>query len=78
VLILYRAFGSVYKAKYKPTGQIVAVKKIELEEEKDADEVFQEIKILKSCNSDFIVGYFGTFKESEKCYWVYNYFLTNL
>jgi serine/threonine protein kinase len=70
IFTLNSAFGSVHKAIYKPTGKVVAVKKLELDEEQD---IVSEIKILKSCNSEFVVEYFGTFKEvdKDKCYWVY-------
>eukprot|EP00026_Physarum_polycephalum_P002486 Phypoly_transcript_02493.p1 GENE.Phypoly_transcript_02493~~Phypoly_transcript_02493.p1 ORF type:complete len:590 (+),score=110.69 Phypoly_transcript_02493:1010-2779(+) len=47
--------GSVYKAVHKETGQIVALKKVAVE---DIDDVIQEITIMKNCESPFVIRYF--------------------
>jgi serine/threonine protein kinase len=71
VICITSAFGSVYRGKNKKTGVIAAIKKIELQEEEDAIDVLKEIEILDSCDFETIVKYYGTYKESMKCYWVF-------
>jgi len=47
--------GSVYKAVHKETGQVVALKKVAVE---DMDDVIQEINIMKNCESPNVIRYF--------------------
>ena len=51
------SYGSVFKAVDTRDGQLVAVKILEIGE--DAEDLMQEIRILKNCNSRFIVSYKG-------------------
>jgi len=64
------SFGAVFRAKYKPTSAIVAVKIIPNANDSDTDKMMSEIDILSRCDSPFIVDYMGCFvtppgKKSE-------------
>ena len=59
-----RSYGSVFKAVHVNTNRVVAIKIIPVESNMSA--LMQEIKILKSCKSDFIVSYYGSYyKEGD-------------
>ncbi|KAH7831074.1 putative STE20-like serine/threonine-protein kinase [Monocercomonoides exilis] len=64
------AYGSVYRARMKASGEIVAVKKLQFEDEDEVSDVLKEIIILEQCHSDAIVGYRGTWRESETCIYI--------
>jgi len=64
------AYGSVHKALMKTTGQLVAIKKIQFDDEEDMKDVFKEISIMSTCHSPQIVGYIGTYRETETCLWI--------
>jgi serine/threonine-protein kinase 24/25/MST4 len=54
------SFGVVYKAIYKQTGGVVAIKEIDLEESKDdMVEIQREIDMLRACESRYVVKYEG-------------------
>ncbi len=57
------SFGTVWRARYKPTNQIVAVKIIPNTPSFDSetDKMMSEIDILSRCDSPFIVGYMSCF-----------------
>lgn len=69
-----RSYGSVFKAVHVNTNRVVAIKIIPVESNMSA--LMQEIKILKSCKSDFIVSYYGSYYKgsdiwvcsSPRCY----------
>lgn len=53
-------FGTVYKALNTKTGQILAVKEINLEDtEDDLCEIQKEIDMLRACESQYVVKYYG-------------------
>ena len=57
------SYGEVYKARNKKTGKIVAVKIVPTSGE--IESLKREIRILKECDSPFIVKYYGSyFKEN--------------
>ncbi|KAL6072966.1 Mitogen-activated protein kinase kinase kinase kinase 1 [Balamuthia mandrillaris] len=61
------SYGHVYKAIYKPTGEVVALKIIGLEEDDTFEEMAVEISILDKCQGDpNIVKYFGSWKREDK------------
>jgi hypothetical protein len=62
------SYGSVYKGRHIRTGEIVAVKVIELVEEELA-EIWAEINFLRICKHPNIVKYFGTYLRQDKL-WV--------
>jgi serine/threonine protein kinase len=47
------SYGSVYKALHKYTGELYAIKIIQVQGE--AESLKREISILKDCNSQYIV-----------------------
>lgn len=52
------SFGSVYRARHKASGVIVAVKVIPnaAQDTEETAKIMQEIEILAKCDSPFIVG----------------------
>ncbi|KAI9042018.1 STE20 family serine/threonine-protein kinase [Aspergillus affinis] len=61
------SFGTVYKAIEKSTGEIVAVKHIDLESsEDDIQEIQQEISVLATCASPFVTQYKASFLRGHK------------
>ncbi|KAJ7998777.1 hypothetical protein DPEC_G00208400 [Dallia pectoralis] len=58
------SYGSVFKANYKETGEIVAIKQVPVET--DLQEIIKEISIMQQCNSPHVVRYYGSyFKNSD-------------
>ncbi|XP_072541023.1 serine/threonine-protein kinase 4-like [Salminus brasiliensis] len=58
------SYGSVFKAHYKETGEIVAIKQVPVES--DLQEIIKEISIMQQCNSPHVVKYYGSyFKNSD-------------
>ena len=61
------SFGVVYKAIEKSTGEIVAIKHIDLEtSEDDIQEIQGEINVLKTCASPFVTQYKTSFLRGSK------------
>ncbi|AOW04318.1 kinase-like domain-containing protein [Yarrowia lipolytica] len=68
------SFGVVYKAIDKVSGQIVAVKKIDLESsEDDIEEIQKEIAILSGCQDEHITTYYGCFVRGYKLWIIMEY-----
>ncbi|KAM9968554.1 hypothetical protein ACTFIW_007704 [Dictyostelium discoideum] len=65
------SFGSVYKATYKKTGNIVAVKLVPINE--DFQEILKEINIMKQCKSKYVVQYYGNYFKDETCWIIMEY-----
>ncbi|KAJ8259181.1 hypothetical protein COCON_G00181930 [Conger conger] len=58
------SYGSVFKAHYKETGEIVAIKQVPVES--DLQEIIKEISIMQQCDSPHVVKYYGSyFKDSD-------------
>uniref|UniRef100_A0A8C4QD19 non-specific serine/threonine protein kinase n=1 Tax=Eptatretus burgeri TaxID=7764 RepID=A0A8C4QD19_EPTBU len=55
------AFGKVYKAQHKETGELAAAKVIETKTEEELDDYMVEIEILASCNHAHIVHLMDAF-----------------
>lgn len=69
------SYGDVYKALSLKTGQICAVKVIQLEPGEELDEVLNEVNFLKSCSHSNIVSYIGCYLrkgslKGEKYIWI--------
>jgi len=64
------SFGTVYKGYQKQRGpdHVVAVKIITLEEDDSYDDLIVEIEILKRCNHDNIVKYYGSYFKSPELF----------
>ena len=58
-----RSYGVVMKARHKETGRIVAIKMIPIQG--SMKEFMQEISILKSCRSEYIVRYYGSYMKKN-------------
>ncbi|XP_034021831.1 serine/threonine-protein kinase 4-like [Thalassophryne amazonica] len=58
------SYGCVFKAHYKETGEIVAIKQVPVES--DLQEIIKEISIMQQCSSPHVVRYYGSyFKNSD-------------
>ncbi|KAL1966682.1 hypothetical protein VTN77DRAFT_3879 [Rasamsonia byssochlamydoides] len=68
------SFGTVYKAIEKDTGEIVAIKHIDLESsEDDIQEIQQEISVLATCASPYVTQYKASFLRGHKLWIVMEY-----
>ncbi|EEH17760.1 STE/STE20/YSK protein kinase [Paracoccidioides brasiliensis Pb03] len=68
------SFGTVYKAIEKDTGEIVAIKHIDLESsEDDIQEIQQEISVLATCASPYVTQYRTSFLRGYKLWIVMEY-----
>jgi serine/threonine protein kinase len=61
------SFGSVYKAKDKADGKIIALKIIKPEEDDEVSE-FVELGILKKCDHENVVRLYGTWKKDDEIF----------
>ncbi|TVY54650.1 Serine/threonine-protein kinase svkA [Lachnellula cervina] len=69
------SFGTVYKAIDKTTGEIVAIKHIDLEStDEDIQDIQSEISILSSCTSPYVTQYKASFLRGHKL-WIVMEFL---
>ncbi|KAF2716532.1 Pkinase-domain-containing protein [Polychaeton citri CBS 116435] len=69
------SFGIVYKAIEKATGDLVAIKHIDLEgSDDDIREIQQEISLLATCSSDYVTRYKASFVRNTKL-WIVMEFL---
>jgi serine/threonine protein kinase len=62
------SFGSVYRARHKTSGVLVAVKVISnaARDTEETAKIMQEIEILAKCDSPFIVGYYECFLRQQQ------------
>ena len=63
---VFRSYGSVVKARIKSSGRIVAIKIVPIES--DLVDLMKEISILKTCKSEYIVRYHGSYYKNNKLY----------
>ncbi|KAL9046284.1 MAG: hypothetical protein Q9206_007116 [Seirophora lacunosa] len=69
------SFGVVYKAIERATGDIVAIKLIDLESsDDDIQDIQQEISVLSTCDSPFVTRYRASFLRGHKL-WIVMEFL---
>ena len=54
-----RSYGSVWEAQHRETGQVVAIKRVPIEN--DYEELLKEIEHMRQCESDAIVKYYGSY-----------------
>lgn len=67
-------FGSVFKALYKKAAEIVAIKEIDLEQsEDDLIEIQREIDMLRACESQYVVKYYGCVLVNTKLWIIMEY-----
>ncbi|KEQ58123.1 Pkinase-domain-containing protein [Aureobasidium melanogenum CBS 110374] len=68
------SFGVVYKAVEKATGDLVAIKHIDLEgSDDDIQEIQQEIALLSTCSSEHVTRYKASFVRGVKLWIVMEY-----
>ncbi|KAF2753958.1 Pkinase-domain-containing protein [Pseudovirgaria hyperparasitica] len=68
------SFGVVYKAIEKSTGELVAIKHIDLEGSgDDLAEIQQEISVLSTCKSPYVTQYKASFVKGVKLWIVMEY-----
>lgn len=68
------SFGTVYKARHIETGQIVAIKQIDLEDSDDEiSEIQLEIAHLAQCDCEHVTRYYGSFVNGFKLWIVQEY-----
>jgi len=63
------SFGSVHKVLHKDSQSVIAVKVVQMDEFDDSSDLKQEIEILRKCNSEYVVSYFGTCSVGP-CLWI--------
>eukprot|EP00884_Botryococcus_braunii_P009576 jgi/Botrbrau1/1861/Bobra.146_1s0049.2 len=59
------SYGSVYKARVRETGELVAIKIIPLGDASEMEEVQREITMLQECNHPNVVRYLGSWRRQE-------------
>jgi serine/threonine protein kinase len=56
------SYGSVYKVKVKSTGELAALKSIEMEEGESMDDALTEIQVLRDCDSKYVTRYLNCYR----------------
>lgn len=64
-----RAYGAVFKAMHKESGQLLAIKQVPVDS--DLQEIIKEISIMQQCDSPYVVKYFGSYFKNADL-WVCN------
>ncbi|KAK9469215.1 kinase-like domain-containing protein [Lipomyces arxii] len=68
------SFGVVYRAIFKETGEVVAIKQIDLESsDDDIAEIQLEIALLSGCDSPHVTKYYGCFIRGYKLWIIMEY-----
>ena len=57
------SYGSVFKARHRETNQLVALKMVPISGE--ADSLRREVSILKDCDDQHIVKYYGSYYQDS-------------
>ncbi|KNB41643.1 serine/threonine-protein kinase [Blastocystis sp. subtype 4] len=65
------SYGSVVKALHKRANRLVAIKIVPVDS--DLNELIKEISILKSCKSEYIVRYYGSYYKNNDLWIVMEY-----
>eukprot|EP00727_Mastigamoeba_balamuthi_P011753 m51a1_g720 putative severin kinase (476) ;mRNA; r:450954-452807 len=69
------SFGAVYKGRNRKTGEVVAIKVIDLEEAEDEiEDIHQEISALSQVDCPFVTRYYGSYLKDAKL-WIIMEFL---
>lgn len=65
------AYGSVYKALHKESGEVLAIKQVPVDT--DLQEIIKEISIMQQCDSPYVVKYFGSYFKNTDLWIVMEY-----
>ncbi|KAL0479427.1 serine/threonine kinase 4 [Acrasis kona] len=65
--------GTVYKGIHRKTGDVCAIKIIQLKADTKLDAIENEISVMYSCNHDNIVKYIGSFSRGQDLWIVMEY-----
>jgi serine/threonine kinase 3 len=65
------AYGAVYKALHKDSGQSLAIKQVPVDS--DLQEIIKEISIMQQCDSPFVVKYYGSYFKDTNLWIVMEY-----
>nr|UDP68763.1 HIPPO protein [Hydra vulgaris] len=65
------AYGSVYKAMHKESGEVLAIKQVPVDT--DLQEIIKEISIMQQCDSPYVVKYFGSYFKNTDLWIVMEY-----
>lgn len=57
------SYGSVWKAIHRKTENVLAIKRVPIEN--DIEDLIAETNILKSCSSPYVVKYYGSFLDKK-------------
>ncbi|KAJ1928578.1 Protein kinase C signaling pathway involved MAPKK protein [Tieghemiomyces parasiticus] len=61
------AMGTVYKALFRPTQMVMAVKTMVVDPDPAVHkQIIRELSFLRTCQSDYIVSYYGTFFDEDQ------------
>lgn len=66
-------YGSVVKARYKETDQLVAIKQFSSDEALDLDSAAREVRVLQDCQHPNIIGYYEAFRHQSELWLVMEY-----
>lgn len=59
------SYGSVHKALIRKTGKLAAVKKINMEDGEELEDIVNEIAMLETCDHPNVVAYYGSFRKDQ-------------
>jgi len=65
------AYGSVYKALHKESGEVLAIKQVPVDT--DLQEIIKEISIMQQCDSPYVVKYYGSYFKNTDLWIVMEY-----
>lgn len=65
------AYGAVYKAMHKESGQKLAIKQVPVDS--DLQDIIKEISIMQQCDSAYVVKYYGSYFKNTDLWIVMEY-----